>query len=269
MTETGPLTTVHRGSGPTLTYNRDTLPFPGNLVPPPTGMRNWADFDPARHPFIWDAAEEAQLRALVREWVPPVLSGTAGCWQAEYWCADQIDAIVRDRYGNWAQGWNWCYRYGGPIGSWVTGTSSVTTPDETANNVVGALLEWRRWLEALARRFAELAPPPDVSAEERSWHLERASVRLVTMALDSGAEGGWYGQAARSLGWFLTSMGMDSAEAEQAVDRAIGGRFKSWADPGQLVIDSVGEDLAVDLTGHAPYRDHREREELENFHDRG
>ncbi|MFI9389541.1 hypothetical protein ACIG53_01520 [Streptomyces bauhiniae] len=260
---------MHRESGPTLTYNRDTLPFPENLVPPPTRMRNWADFDPARHPFVWNADEEAQLRALVREWVPPVLSGRAGLWEAERWCARQIDAIIRDRYGNWAEGWDWCYRYGGPIGSWVTPTSSVTTPDETATRVVGALLEWRRWLEAMARRFVELAPPPNISLEERSWHLERASVRLVTMALDSGSEGGWYGQAARSLGWFLTSMGMDWAEAEQAVERAIGGRFKSWTDPGRAVIESVGEDLAVDLTGHAPYRDHREREELENFHDRG
>ncbi|MFG3019930.1 hypothetical protein ACGFZQ_15510 [Streptomyces sp. NPDC048254] len=49
---------------------------------------------------------------------------------------------------------------------------------------------------------------------------------------------------------------------------AIGGRFKSWVAPGHLLIESVGEDLAVGLTGHAPYQDHREREGLENLHDR-
>ncbi|MGW3111671.1 hypothetical protein [Streptomyces sp. SID4982] len=238
-------------------------------MPPVRGDWTWADVDPARHPFVWDEAEEARLRALVREWVPPVLSGMEGWWQGESWCESQVEAIIRDRYGRWAKGWNWCYRHGGPIGSWVSGTSSVTTPDETATRVVDALLEWRRWLETMAQRFAELAPPPEVSPEDRSWYLERASVRLVTMALDSGAEGGWYSQAVLAMRWFLTSTGMGPAEADQAVDRAIGGRFKSWTDPGRAVIESVGEDLAVDLTGHAPYRDHREREELENFHDRG
>ncbi|WP_377273354.1 hypothetical protein [Peterkaempfera sp. SMS 1(5)a] len=268
-TETDEPSTVDRESGPALTYNRDTLPFPENLVPPasPTSLRNWADLDPTRHPFTWDEDEEARLRTLVRAWVPPVLSGMAGRWQGEYWCERQIAAIIRGRYGNWAQGWDWCHRHGGPIGSWVTGASSVTTPDETAARVVAALLEWRQWLEGLAQRFAELAPPPDATAEDRSWHLERACVRLVTLALDSGAEGGWYGQAALVLRWFLTTTGMGQAEAEQAVESAIGGRFKSWVTPEQTLIDSVADDLAVGLTGRAPYRDHRERAALEEHHD--
>ncbi|MEU2616795.1 hypothetical protein ABZ642_01315 [Streptomyces sp. NPDC007157] len=259
---------MDRESGTALTYNRDTLPLPENLVPPAPGMGNWEDIDPARHPFGWDEDEEARLRALVHVWVPPVLSGMAGWWQAERWCERQLDAIVRDRYGNWAQGWNWCYRYGGPIGSWVTGPSSVTTPEETATRVVAALLEWRQWLEAMAQRFAELAPPPEASPEHRSWYLERACVRLVTLTLDTGAEGAWYGQAALVLRWFLGTTGMDRGEAEQAVESAIGGRFESWITPGHVLIESVGEDLAVGLTGHAPYQDHRAREGLENLHDR-
>ncbi|MGW3018135.1 hypothetical protein [Streptomyces longwoodensis] len=237
-------------------------------MPPATGLRNWEDLDPARHPFSWDEDEEDHLRTLVRAWVPPVLSGMAGWWQAEYWCENQVDAIIRDRYGNWAQGWNWCYRHGGPIGSWVTGASSVTTPDETAGRVVAALLEWREWVERTAQRFAELAPPPEAPPEDRSWYLERACVLLVTHALDSGAEGGWHGQAALVLRWFLTTTGMSRAEAEQAVERAIGGRFKSWVSPERTLIGSVGEDLAVGLTGHAPYQDYREREALEDLHDR-
>ncbi|MEV1068905.1 hypothetical protein [Streptomyces sp. NPDC050263] len=255
---------------PALAYNRDTLPFPENRVPPIPSARwlTWDELDPARHPFAWDEDEEATLSALIREWVPPVLSGMAGWWQGENWCADQVDAIIRERYGNWATGWNWCYRYGGVIGSWVTGATSVTTPDETAARAVAALLEWRAWLERLAELFEELAPAPEASPEERSWHLERASVRLVTRVLDSGAEGGWHGMAARTMTWFLSTTGMDPAEAERAVETAIGGRFESWTDPGSTLIDSVGEDLAVALTGRLPYQDHRERAALEEFHDR-
>lgn len=217
--------------------------------------------------FTWDEDEEAHLRSLVREWVPPVLSGMAGSRQGEDWCERQIDAIIRERYGTWSWGWRWCYRHGGPIGNWVSGPNSVTTPDETAERVVAALLEWREWLERTAQRFTALAPPPDASPEDRSWHLERACVRLVTHTLDSGAEGGWYGQASIVLSWFLTSSGMDRAEAARAVENAIGGRFKSWVTPKRTLIESVGEDLAVGLTGHAPYQDHRERERLEDLHD--
>ncbi|MDJ0344421.1 hypothetical protein QMK19_21110 [Streptomyces sp. H10-C2] len=61
---------------------------------------------------------------------------------------------------------------------------------------------------------------------------------------------------------------MDQAEADQAVETAIGGQFKSWVTPGRILIDSVGEDLAVALTGHLPYQDHRERAALEEFPDR-
>ncbi|MEU1336267.1 hypothetical protein [Streptomyces sp. NPDC005827] len=94
------------------------MPFPENRVPPVTyrGMQGWDELDPGRNPFAWDEDEEARLRSLVREWVPPVLSGMAGWWQGKRWCERQVDAIIRERYG-----------------SWVTGPSSVTTPDETAS----------------------------------------------------------------------------------------------------------------------------------------
>ncbi|MET9345573.1 hypothetical protein [Streptomyces termitum] len=239
-------------------------------MPPVTyeGIRDWGESDPARHPFVWDEAEEERLRSLVREWVPPVLSGMDGWWQGERWCENQVDAVVRERYGTWAWGWSWYHSSGGPIGNWTGGPGSVTTPDETAARVVAALLEWREWLERTARRFTELAPPPDASPEDRSWHLERACVRLVTHAMDSCADNAWRGQTSIVLGWFLTSTGMDRAEAARAVEHAIGGRFKSWVTPGRALIESVGEDLAVRLTGRAPYRDHREWEALEKLHDR-
>ncbi|MEU4082831.1 hypothetical protein [Streptomyces aureus] len=258
-----------RETGPALTYNRDTLPFPGNRVAPVTlaTTSDWNELDPGRHPFVWDAEEEARLHALIRPWVPPVLSGFAGRWEGERWCEEQVDAIIRERYGSWAFGWNWDDRYGGHVDGWAGAYTSVTTPDATAARASIALLNWRRSLEWLARRFAELAPPPDASPEDRSWHLERACVRLVTLALDTGSDY-WEGAARRLLRWFLTSTGMDRAEAGRVVEAAIGGRFQSWVTPAPTLIDSVGENVAVALTGHLPYQDHRERADLEDFHDR-
>ncbi|WP_246150680.1 hypothetical protein [Streptomyces qinzhouensis] len=61
-------------------------------MPPKTdeGIRSWDELDPALHPFSWDADEEARLRLLVRPWVPAVLSGAAGRWQAEDWCERRV-----------------------------------------------------------------------------------------------------------------------------------------------------------------------------------
>ncbi|MFE9635106.1 hypothetical protein [Streptomyces sp. NPDC006463] len=189
-------------------------------------------------------------------------------WAGENWCERQVNAIFRERYGWWTTGWNWTGPSGGVVGAWFLSSQSVTTPEETASRAVAALLEWRAWLEYLAERFAELAPPPDATPEERSWHLERAAVRLVTAVLHlTGAESGWYGQCHLALEWFLTSTGMPLDEARAAVTAAVGGRFKSWTGPGRELIESVGEDLAVTLTGHLPYRDHREYGDLERIHD--
>ncbi|MGW3815410.1 hypothetical protein [Streptomyces sp. NPDC005046] len=247
------------------------MPFPDNLVPrvPYEALRHWAHLDPARHPFLWDEEEEARLHALIRPWVPPVLSGREGWWQGEHWCERQVDAIIRERYGSWAVGWNWDYPYGGVVNGWGHASTAVTTPDETAARSAAGLLGWRESLEWLDRRFADLAPPAEASPEDRSWHLERACVRLVTVALDSAMDGSFPGQAGRLLLWFLTSTGMDPDDADEVVETAIGGRFESWVAPERSLIDSVGEDFAVILTGRLPYHDHRERAVLEELHDRG
>ncbi|WP_240657972.1 hypothetical protein [Streptomyces populi] len=266
--ETGGFVATDERRARTLTYDRDTLPFPGNLVPPVSfeATQDWNNLDPARHPFVWDDEEEARLHALIRPWVPPVLSGSAGRWQCEWWCEEQVDAVVRERYGSWAFAWRWDLGFGGHVNGWGHVSTAVTTPEATAARASAALLNWRRSLEWLARRFAELAPPPDASPEDRSWYLERACVRLVTVALDSGTDS-WPGQSARLLRWFLTSTGMDQDEAGRVVEATIGGRFESWVAPARPLLDSVGEDFAVELTGHLPYRDHRERADLEDFHD--
>lgn len=264
--------------------------FPVAAVPPPTpevttsadqpaaGSRQdvltWDRLDPALHPFDWDLDEEVRVTALVVALVPPGMSGPDADRWAKYRCVDRVTALFVERYGPWAADWNWSIgegdKDGGVVGSWCCSGHSVGAPEETAAKAVAALVEWRAWLEGLASVFAELAPAQDAGPEQRSWHLERAAVRLVTRVLDrGGADSGWYGACYLVLEWFLTSCGMGRAEARAAVGDAIGGRFESWVAPGRTLIESVGEDLAVGVTGQPPYLDHREYGHLEELHDRG
>ncbi|MFJ8882419.1 hypothetical protein ACIRJR_03280 [Streptomyces sp. NPDC102402] len=231
----------------------------------------WAGLDPESHPFVWSEDEEIRVTALV---VPLVPTGEDVGWQAKHRCVNQVTELFVGRYGAWAADWNWSIgegdKDGGVVGAWCCSSHSVGSPEETAAKAVASLVEWRAWLEGLAAVFAELAPDPDASPEQRSWHLERAAVRLVTRVLDrGGADSGWYGACYLVLQWFLTSCGMDRAEAMAVVADAIGGRFESWVAPDRTLIDSVGEDLAVGVTGKRPYRDHREYGHLEDRHDRG
>jgi hypothetical protein len=172
-----------------------------------------------------------------------------------------VTALLVERYGRWACGWHWAVGEGGGGGvvqSWCCSSHSLRDgPEAAAAIVVASLLEWRDWLEELAERFADLAPAADANPEDRSWHVQRAATRLVTMAVDrTCAESGWYRLCERVLTWYLSSAGLEGEEAAAVVEGAIGGRFKSWAVPGSDVVEAVGEDLAFDVTGHRPYRDY-------------
>ncbi|MCX5124197.1 hypothetical protein [Streptomyces sp. NBC_00347] len=168
----------------------------------------------------------------------------------------EVTALLVSRYGRWTCGWDQSVHHGGPVESWCCASDSVGEAQETAERVVTCLLEWRDWLEDVAERFERLAPHPDASAEDQSWHLERAVTRLVTAVVSSThASSSWYGLCETTLTWFLTSTGMSSEEAQKAVEVAIGGRFKSHVAPAPTLIDTVGEDLAIRLTGRGFYRE--------------
>ncbi|MFG2918891.1 hypothetical protein ACGF0D_39165 [Kitasatospora sp. NPDC048298] len=108
----------------------------------------------------------------------------------------------------------------------------------------------------MAERFEQLAPLPGADAEDRSWHLERAVTRLVSAVVNSThAESSWYGICETTLTWFLTSTGLGPKEAQKAVEAAIGGRFKSHIAPAPTLVDTVGENLAIHLTGRGFYRE--------------
>ncbi|GAA3484813.1 hypothetical protein GCM10018966_093450 [Streptomyces yanii] len=215
----------------------------------------WSAVDPDLIAFDWDDEEGSQVATVIASMVPPASAG----WDERHRFTTEVTALLAARYGRWACGWHWAVGEGGGGGvvtSWCCTSHSVGEPAATAAKVVASLLEWRDWLEELAERFARMAPPAGADAEERSWHLERAATRLVTVVVDrTGAECGWYGLCRTVLTWFLSSTGMGLETAKQAVDTAIGGRFKSWTEPSRTLVDSVGEDLAVGLTGEQPYRD--------------
>ncbi|MBT2510943.1 hypothetical protein J7I98_35020 [Streptomyces sp. ISL-98] len=216
----------------------------------------WPVVDPDRNAFVWNDEEDSQVAALIASMVPPADAG----WEEKHHFTAEVTALLAARYGRWACGWHWAVGEGGGGGvvtSWCYESHSIGEPAATAANVVASLLEWRDWLEELAERFARLAPPAGADAEDRSWHVERAATRLVTVVVDrTGAECGWYGLCHTALMWFLSSTGMGPDTAKRAVDAAIGGRFMSWTTPSQTVVNSVGADLALGLTGERPYRDH-------------
>ena len=214
----------------------------------------WSAVDPDLIAFDWDDEEGSQVATVIASMVPPAGAG----WEERHRFTTEVTVLLAARYGRWACGWHWAVGEGGGGGvvtSWCCTSHSVGESAATAAKVVASLLEWRDWLEELAERFAQLAPPAGADAEDHSWHLERAATRLVTVVVDrTGAECGWYGLCRTVLTWFLSSTGMEPETAKDAVDAAIGGRFKSWTAPSWTLVDAVGEDLAVGLTGEQPYR---------------
>ncbi|MFB7225871.1 hypothetical protein [Streptomyces sp. NPDC056227] len=213
----------------------------------------WADVDPRQHPFELDAEAADELAGLVA----PLLPGPEAVEEHRWRSLDPVTAFLVDRYGRWACGWNWSVGEGdtdgGVVGVWCCASHSVTTTDATAPLVVEALREWRDWLEALAERFAALAPPsaPVVSAVD-PWHWERACTRLVTVVADrTQAESGWYGHCMQVLEWFLAYSGIDAERAREIVKSAVGGRFGSWIAPDVVVVDAVSTRFARTVGRHA------------------
>lgn len=215
----------------------------------------WSAVDPDRIAFVWNDEEGSQVAATIASMVPATGAG----WEEKHRFTTEVTVLLAARYGRWTCGWHWAVGEGGGGGvvtSWCCDSHSIGERAATADKVIASLLEWRDWLEELAERFAQLAPPSGADAEERSWHLERAATRLVTVVVDrTGAECGWYGLCHTVLTWFLSSTGMRPEAARDAVETAIGGRFESWTQPSPMLVENVSEGLAVGLTGERAYRD--------------
>ncbi|MBX4175997.1 hypothetical protein K3A88_13845 [Streptomyces geysiriensis] len=211
----------------------------------------WADVDPARHPFEMGADGAKELAGLVVPLLPSAEVAREDRWRS----LDRVTKFLASRYGRWACGWNWSVGEGdvdgGVVEVWCCSSDSVTTPDATAPLVVEALREWRGWLEDLAERFAELAPPGNTAASSADlWYWERACTRLVTVVADrTQAESGWYGHCMQVLRWFLAYNGIDEGQAEEIVQNAVGGRFGSWIAPDVPVVGAVSSRFARGVGG--------------------
>ncbi len=136
---------------------------------------------------------------------------------------------------------------GGPVGHWCCPRDSVTTPQETLGRVVAALCEWRAWLESLAGWFdAYPLDLADIGDQRILW--ECAARNLILQVTDrTGCGSGWYGHCHQVLTWFLGHWGVAPDLAEELVEQAIGGRFKSWTGPGPVLIEDIAEKLARSL----------------------
>ncbi|MFD0377315.1 Fic family protein [Streptomyces sp. NPDC127112] len=218
----------------------------------------WDDVDPARQAF--DGASVARTvrslgparRVPTR---PDVRFGdpAMGAWvsgEAESW-ADAMSFALVEHYGRWSVGWRWAHDEGdfdgGPVGNWCCPRDSITTPEETLARVEAALREWREWLETLVGWFE--AYPLDLSAVEDQRILwERAARNLILQVVDrTGCGSGWHGHCRQVLTWFLDRWGVARDTARGLVDKAIGGRFRSWTGPDTVVVDDVAEQLALSL----------------------
>ncbi|MFJ1707488.1 Fic family protein [Kitasatospora sp. NPDC088346] len=219
---------------------------------------DWDEVDPARHPF--DAEEVTRVvhslgpaRRVPRRPDVPVVDAAMHAWssgEAKLW-ADAMSHALVEHYGRWAVGWRWSHDEGdfdgGPVGSWCCPRDSVTTPEETLGRVVAAVTEWREWLESLAGWFE--AYPLDLGAVEDQRILwERAARNLILQVSDrTGSGSGWYGHCHQVLTWFLSRWDVAPDVADDLVEQAIGGRFRSWTGPDAVLVDDVAERLALSL----------------------
>ncbi len=222
------------------------------------GFLSWDEVDPARHPF--DSASAAQVvqslgpaRRVPRRPDIPFHDLAMSDWshgEAKLW-ADAMSYALVQRYGRWTVGWRWAHDEGdfdgGPVGNWCCPRDSITTPEETLALVVAALCEWRGWLESLAGWFETYPLQLNAVEDQRIW-WERAARNLILQVVDrTGSGSGWHRHCRQVLTWFLDRWGVAPDMAQELVEEAIGGRFRSWTGPETVLVDDVAERLALSL----------------------
>lgn len=220
--------------------------------------------DPGCHPFDAGSAPGV-IRGLAPARAVPVRPAQQPGGRDLYdWARDDgspwaqaMTQAMAAHWGRWAAGWRWARDEGdgggGPVGSWCCAAHSITSTGETLARVSDALIEWRAWLEELAARFEQypLAGATAAAGARAVW--ERGAVDLIYLVVErTGAGDAWYRHCAQVLTWFLSRWGTAGGDAERLVTEAIGGRFRSWAEPGEADIDRVAARLGDAASGLEP-----------------
>ncbi|GAB3835454.1 hypothetical protein [Dactylosporangium cerinum] len=191
---------------------------------------DWADVDPAAHPF-----DPASVPAVVRAAAPAGLPGpddtTASAPDPRRTWVDAVTLGLVDRYGRWAADWQepatGHTADGGLTLRWCCARHSITTREQTLATIAGALLDWRSYLEEVAECFARHLPLPDEpQAAFAAWETAVGDLVATAAARTASAEH-WYGDSGRVLTWFLAAAGVPDHLCRAMVDDAIGGRFRA------------------------------------------
>ncbi|MCZ7437686.1 hypothetical protein O7598_14865 [Micromonospora sp. WMMC241] len=224
-------------------------------------LDDWAEVDPARHPF--DAAEAADV---VRRLAPPVPPAAPvphprrhfdeADWAASReadrvayeWNSAVTDALM-GHYGSWAYSWHW-----GPRRHWYYFSPIVTSPPETLALVAAALVDWRRWLEEVAERFDRLLPAlreatltgPDEAVA--AWESALAELLTTSSAWAEDADG-WWGPCSRLLTWLLTAAGLPEDRSVALVGEALAPWSMTYAYLSAADVADVAERIAREVVG--------------------
>jgi len=206
----------------------------------------WSDVDPATHPFDPERAQPI---------IEHVLAGRNLLRSVRDELEDDVDRALIAEYGFWAAGFRWSASEpgcGGPVRGWCCAQDSLKGAD-AAVRLRGALVEFRSFLEDLAKRYEQLRRDnADLAVGEQ---IERAAAQLLPLVLErTSVEDAWYSTFERVMTWFVEPGFDESVVATAAVRDAIGGRFHSWCAPDESTARDVLRSLSA-ITDRAAARE--------------
>jgi hypothetical protein len=221
----------------------------------------WEDLDPARISFDPSRARAVVSSILALALLDPKSKELKPGWSALA-LADALDQALVEALGGWVDGFRWTVSGGGgPVGAFCCAQHSILKkedagPGDTAERVVAAVVEWREFLEEMARTFESLREGSRGSSLERN--VEVAGARLLPVVLArTRANEGWYGTFSKLLVWYLEFRGLDRKVVEPLIGKLTSGKFESWIEPDdETASRTIGE--IARAVAEAPKRDEKD-----------
>lgn len=170
----------------------------------------------------------------------PTVGGTRSGWERD------VSRAFLNKYGKWTLGWCWgvgeATLGGGPVHAWCCPEHSYTTHDDTARLCAQSLIEWRSWIELLAKTFVDLKP---ASAEAVG---PAATSLIMQVAQRTEARDVWDGHAAQVVLWFLESHGVDTKTSTHIVNTTVSDKLEGWTEPDDETLTEIDRDFAKAAT---------------------